>query len=75
MAKEGLRLSQEFPVSEAVFNFMNAWSLMFLPVMLADPKAAGIRYKVPLYLGIQVRHSKVLLGVLLRMAFIISLKV
>lgn len=50
---------QEFPVSEAVFNFMNAWSFMFLPVMLADPKAAGMRYKIPLYLGIQVRHSRV----------------
>eukprot|EP00884_Botryococcus_braunii_P002637 jgi/Botrbrau1/12374/Bobra.0084s0002.2 len=44
---------KEFPVSEAVFNFMNAWSLMFWPVMLADPKARGIKNKFPLYLGIQ----------------------
>jgi|ERR1712003_8290 len=30
------------PVSEAVFNFVNAWSFMFLPVLLADRKSDGI---------------------------------
>lgn len=30
------------PVSEAVFNFVNAWSFMFLPVLLADRESDGI---------------------------------
>ncbi|KXZ47377.1 hypothetical protein GPECTOR_36g98 [Gonium pectorale] len=30
------------PVSEAIFNFVNAWSLMALPYMLADGRSAKI---------------------------------
>jgi hypothetical protein len=47
---------QEFPVSEAVFNFINAWSMMLWPLMLADPKGRNVKNKFSLYLGIQVRR-------------------
>jgi hypothetical protein len=33
----------EHPVSEAVFNFVGAWGLMFLPVMLQDEQTARAR--------------------------------
>ena len=43
------------PPSEALFNFVNAWSALFLPVMLADRRAAPLGRKnvVYLWLGIQ----------------------
>ncbi|KAK9828791.1 hypothetical protein WJX72_002086 [[Myrmecia] bisecta] len=43
----------EHPTSEALFNFVNAWSMMFLPVMLSDKKGAGVKNKLPLWLGTQ----------------------
>lgn len=30
------------PVSEALFNFVNAWSFMYLPLLLADKKSDGL---------------------------------
>lgn len=39
----------EHPVSEALFNFINAWSLMFLPVMLMDRRR--VDNKVGLWIG------------------------
>ncbi len=30
------------PVSEAFFNFVNAWSFMFLPLLLADKRSEGL---------------------------------
>lgn len=43
------------PPSEALFNFVNAWSALFLPVMLADSRAAplGRTTATRLLLGIQ----------------------
>ena len=43
------------PPSEALFNFVNAWSALFLPVMLADSRAAplGRTTVARLWLGIQ----------------------
>jgi ketosteroid isomerase-like protein len=35
----------EHPVDEGIFNFINAWSLMFLPLMVADPKGSTIPWK------------------------------
>ena len=35
-------------MSEAVFNFVNTWSLMFLPVMMADPRGKHIADKTKL---------------------------
>lgn len=44
----------ENPVSEALFNFVNAWSMMMWPVWLADPQGKGLdtnKTKLPLWLG------------------------
>ncbi|GAX72993.1 hypothetical protein CEUSTIGMA_g445.t1 [Chlamydomonas eustigma] len=40
------------PVYEAVFNFMNAWSLMTLPVILTEGKCDKVSNKIPWWLGI-----------------------
>lgn len=40
------------PVSEAVFNIMNAWGLMFLPVLLTDPASNKVDNKVVWWLGV-----------------------
>eukprot|EP00887_Chlorella_sp_A99_P003407 scaffold7.g3407.t1 len=42
----------EHPVSEAVFNAMGSWGLLFLPAMLADPRGARVRTKTKLGLWI-----------------------
>ena len=47
----------EHPVSEGIFNFVNAWSLMFWPVMLADPRGTRVKNKLPLWVGTQVREA------------------
>ena len=44
----------ENPVGEALFNFVNAWSMMMWPVWLADPRGKGLdtnKTKLPLWLG------------------------
>lgn len=43
----------EHPISEAIFNFVSAWSLMFWPVMVADPYSRKMskNKKVTLWLG------------------------
>ncbi|KAK9826114.1 hypothetical protein WJX81_004563 [Elliptochloris bilobata] len=41
------------PVGLGVFNFINAWSMMLLPLMFADRKGEGVRRKLPLWLGTQ----------------------
>ncbi|KAI7845310.1 hypothetical protein COHA_001152 [Chlorella ohadii] len=43
----------EHPVSEGLFNAVNAWSLMWLPVMLADPLGRRVPNRFPLWLGTQ----------------------
>ncbi|PSC68605.1 polyketide cyclase [Micractinium conductrix] len=43
----------EHPVSEALFNFVNAWSLMFWPVMVADPLGRRVPNKFPIWVGTQ----------------------
>jgi hypothetical protein len=47
----------EHPVSEAVFNFVNAWSLMFWPVMLADPQGHKVKNRLPIWVGTQVGQA------------------
>jgi hypothetical protein len=42
------------PVSEALFNFVNAWSLMFWPLMLADAKRHRVTNKIWWWTGIMV---------------------
>ena len=44
---------QVHPVSLGIFNFVNAWSMMFWPVMLADRKGQGVKQRLPLWLGTQ----------------------
>ncbi len=41
----------ENPVSEAIFNFVCAWSLMMLPLWGADPRGKRVAARVPLWLG------------------------
>lgn len=43
----------EHPVSEALFNFVNAWSLMMWPAWAADPLGAGVapKTKQSLFVG------------------------
>jgi hypothetical protein len=43
----------EHPVSEAMFNFVNAWSLMFWPAMLADPLGRKVKNRFPIWVGTQ----------------------
>ena len=49
---------QEHPVGEALFNLVNAWTLMFWPLMLADHKGEHVKNKFPWYIASQflVRH-------------------
>lgn len=47
----------EHPVSEAMFNAVNAWSLMWWPVMLADPLGRRVKSKLPIWVGTQVRRA------------------
>lgn len=42
------------PVSEALFNFVNAWSLMFWPLILADSKRHRISNKIWWWTGIMI---------------------
>lgn len=41
------------PVTLGLFNFVNAWSMMLWPLMLADKKGAAVKNRFPLYLGTQ----------------------
>lgn len=41
----------EHPVSEALFNFVNAWGMMMLPAWMADPKGTKVLNKVPLWVA------------------------
>jgi len=41
----------EHPVSEALFNFVNAWSMMMLPLFLLDRKSENMPNKMPLWFG------------------------
>ena len=41
-------------MSEALFNFVNAWSLMLWPIMAADAKGQHVRGKGWWWLGTQV---------------------
>lgn len=41
----------EHPVDEALFNFVNAWSLMMWPVWLADPRGKRVGQKPLIWLG------------------------
>jgi len=42
----------EHPVSEALFNFVNAWSMMMLPAFLVDRKSQPVeRSRIPLWVG------------------------
>jgi ABC-type glycerol-3-phosphate transport system permease component len=43
----------EHPISEALFNFVNAWSMMLLPLIMVDRKAESMESKYPLWFGIQ----------------------
>lgn len=42
----------EHPVSEAVFNFVNAWGMMFLPVILTEARSQKVPRKVLQWTGI-----------------------
>lgn len=44
----------EHPVSEALFNFVGAWGLMFLPVMLTERESAKVGNKVAWWAGIML---------------------
>ena len=44
-------------MSEALFNFVNAWSLMLWPLMLTDSKGRHVRGKGWWWLGTQVRED------------------
>lgn len=48
-------LLQGNPVSEALFNFVNAWSLMFWPLLLSDAKRDRTEKKILWWTGIMVR--------------------
>ena len=41
----------EHPVDEALFNFVNAWSLMMLPTWVADPKSFRVPNKFAIWIG------------------------
>ncbi|GAB4821572.1 hypothetical protein N2152v2_008618 [Parachlorella kessleri] len=51
----------EHPVDEALFNFVNAWSLMFWPVMLADPRGQRVKNRVGYWVGTLFLTSVVLI--------------
>eukprot|EP00892_Ulva_mutabilis_P002655 jgi/Ulvmu1/12390/UM009_0036.1 len=42
----------EHPVSEAVFNFVNAWGMMFLPVILTEARSQKVSRKTLQWTGI-----------------------
>lgn len=42
----------EHPVSEAVFNFVNAWGMMFLPVILTEARSQKVPRKLLQWTGI-----------------------
>lgn len=42
----------EHPVSEAVFNFVNAWGMMFLPVILTEARSRKVPRKLAQWTGI-----------------------
>jgi ketosteroid isomerase-like protein len=44
----------EHPVDEGIFNFISAWSLTFLPLMVSDPKGKSIEFKSKLGLWIGI---------------------
>ncbi len=48
---------QVHPVSLGIFNFVNAWSMMFWPVMLADKKGQAVKQRFPLWFGTQATLS------------------
>ena len=57
MAKLGINFVpciSEHPVSEAVFNFVSAWSLLFLPTILTDPKGRNIPKNQKLFIWIGI---------------------
>ena len=60
-AKLQLAYLQVHPVSLGIFNFVNAWSMMFWPVMLADRKGQAVKQRFPLWLGTQAMLSTALL--------------
>ena len=41
----------EHPVDEALFNFMNAFSLMWWPAWVADPQGARVKNKLAVWVG------------------------
>jgi hypothetical protein len=41
----------EHPVDEALFNFVNAWSLMMWPLWVADPRGQRVKQKPLIWLG------------------------
>jgi ketosteroid isomerase-like protein len=43
----------DHPVYEGLFNFINAWSLMFVPVILSDQRSAGMKFKEAWVVSIQ----------------------
>ena len=42
----------EHPVSEAIFNFVNAWGMMFLPVLMTEARCQKVPQKVLQWTGI-----------------------
>ena len=50
----GPALLQEHPVSEALFNFVNAWSLMLWPAMAADAASARVPQRFRWWVGTMV---------------------
>lgn len=41
----------EHPVDEALFNFVNAWSMMMWPAWVADPQGKKVDKKLPIFIG------------------------
>eukprot|EP01023_Acetabularia_acetabulum_P026752 TRINITY_DN2536_c1_g1_i1.p1 TRINITY_DN2536_c1_g1~~TRINITY_DN2536_c1_g1_i1.p1 ORF type:complete len:419 (-),score=63.31 TRINITY_DN2536_c1_g1_i1:164-1420(-) len=41
----------EHPMDEAIFNLIAAWGLLYLPFMLANPKAKKVKNIIPLWIG------------------------
>lgn len=42
----------EHPVSEALFNFVNAWGMMFLPILLTEKRSQKVPKKILQWTGI-----------------------
>ena len=47
-------------MSEALFNFVNAWSLMFWPLMLSDSKRNRTSKKIYWWTGVMVSFTSAL---------------